>query len=103
MKFEVIGFVKRADLKNNLIDFSPMGLRKTLKLDIFTGNKKFSWIKDDGIKKLILKCIEQEKSRFNAIGYCYNSHTLISNIIVFEREEELNRIVKEAWEKENEG
>lgn len=102
MKFEIIGFIKGVNLETKLIEFSPMGFRKSMMLDIFTGDKKFSWVKDAAIKKSILIIIGKNKGKFNSTGYCYNSNTLISNITVFENEEELNQFIKFVWEKQNE-
>lgn len=93
MDIELVGFVNWIDFKKKEITFWCPSAGEKLRLDMFTGIEKFRKLPGE-LKETVLDIIIRNKGRFKAIGYCYNSKTLVADSIEFNFGEELEEFMK---------
>ncbi len=62
--------------------FKPMGVQKTLKLNVFMGTRRYRGAFTRGLKDKLLELFKG--GRVEVRGYCYNSNTIIADRIDFQ-------------------
>ena len=88
MRCEFIGFVRGIDWKKKEISVYLMGKNEPMKVDIFTGMRKFKHMGGVFQQKL-LEIISKHKGKVIMQGYCYNGNTMIAEKINFKECDEL--------------
>ena len=94
MQIKLVGFPTWADFeKQTLVFYSPQTKGKLI-LDLFTSIKSFSRLGKELRESVLEILVRNKKLRFEAEGYCYNSHTLIPDTISFGDNEELEEFMQ---------